>query len=446
MTLSKSTSIGGINYAAEFLDGAMRGAFSIDADNNKTFVDPNNNLNLFNTIAETDAIIDSFDIYKNGTITGNASVEFADNDLLTSHYNQNVAKEKNKQFQELSFADAVAATTSDAYSPSMGQSSYSLTGSGRAETLAYPYDLDRNQDHLKIVQYEYQRPATNATYASSPNTKGVKGKPYGKYTGGVLLPMPKVSDSNGAEWGKSDLNVFGLGVAGLGGSLLEDLEKGRVAGGTLFGNLADKIGIGDKKLAFEDEDQEADRLRQNLLAGVPADKFDIKDTALAGLGIATQELSKLAGVDISADEFLARSTGRILNPNAELLFQGPVLRDFGFKFLMIARSQREAEVIRKIIKFFKEGAAPIYDGGAALLSTPNVFQLEYKAGDTLLNTVNKFNEMALRTITVDYAPDGFWSAYQDSHPVAVVMSLQFSELRPIYREDHKKTGDSSVGY
>ena len=436
MTLSKSTSIGGINYAAEFLDGAMRGAFSIDADNNKTFVDPNNNSNLFNEIASDDAIIDSFDIYKNGTITGNASVEFADNDLLTSHYNQNVAKEKNKQFQELSFADAVSATASDPYA--------SNTTPPR-ETLAYPYDLDRNQDHLKIVQYEYQRPANNATYASSPNASVRKGQPYGKYTGGVLLPMPKVSDSNGAEWGKSDLNVFGLGVAGLGGSVLKDIEEDRVLGSTLFGDLTSKIGIGGKG-AFEDEDQEADRLRQNLLAGVPSDRFKPKDTALAGLAIATQELSKLAGVDISADEFLARSTGRILNPNAELLFQGPVLRDFGFKFLMIARSQREAEVIRKIIKFFKEGAAPVYDGGAALLSTPNVFQLEYKAGDTLLNTVNKFNEMALRTITVDYAPDGFWSAYQDSHPVAVVMSLQFSELRPIYREDHKKTGDSSVGY
>ena len=433
MTLSKSTSIGGINYAAEFLDGAMRGAFSIDADNIKTFVDPNNNSNLFNTIAETDAIIDSFDIYKNGTITGNASVEFADNDLLTSHYNQNVAKEKNKQFQELSFADAVSATASDPYA--------SNTTPPR-ETLAYPYDLDRNQDHLKIVQYEYQRPATNATYASSPNASVRKGQPYGKYTGGVLLPMPKVSDSNGAEWGKSDLNVFGLGVAGLGGSVLKDIENDRVIGSTLFGDLADKIGINnlDENLS---EDAAADQLRQNL---VPKDKFDLKSTSQAGLAIATQELSKLAGVDISADEFLARSTGRILNPNAELLFQGPVLRDFGFKFLMIARSQREAEVIRKIIKFFKEGAAPVYDGGAALLSTPNVFQLEYKAGDTLLNTVNKFNEMALRTITVDYAPDGFWSAYQDSHPVAVVMSLQFSELRPIYREDHKKTGDSSVGY
>ena len=342
MTLSKSTSIGGIDYAAEFLDGAMRGAFSIDADNNKTFVDPNNNSNLFNEIASDDAIIDSFDIYKNGTITGNASVEFADNDLLTSHYNQNVAKEKNKQFQELSFADAVAATTND---------SYTSNTTPPRETLAYPYDLDRNQDHLKIVQYEYQRPATNATYASSPNASVRKGQPYGEYKGGVLLPMPKVSDSNGAEWGKSDLNVFGLGVAGLGGSVLKDIQEDRAFGSTLFGDLADKIGINDLDSKLS-EDAQADQLRQNL---VPKDKFDLKATSQAGLAIATQELSKLAGVDISADEFLARSTGRILNPNAELLFQGPVLRDFGFKFLMIARSQREAEVIRKIIKFFKEG-------------------------------------------------------------------------------------------
>ena len=29
----------------------------------------------------------------------------------------------------------------------------------------------------------------------------------------TILPMPKVSDSNGAEWGDSDLNVFG--IAGL---------------------------------------------------------------------------------------------------------------------------------------------------------------------------------------------------------------------------------------
>ena len=111
---------------------------------------------------------------------------------------------------------------------------------------------------------------------------------------------------------------------------------------------------------------------------------------------------------------------------------------------MIARSEAEAKMIRSIIRFFKIGSAPIFNGGPSLLGTPNIFKLEYKAGSKTLDTVNKFNEMALRTITVDYAPDGFWSAYQDSHPVALVMSLQFSELRPLYRVDHESVG--GVGY
>ena len=112
---------------------------------------------------------------------------------------------------------------------------------------------------------------------------------------------------------------------------------------------------------------------------------------------------------------------------------------------MIARNEDEGKIIRKIIKFFKTGAAPIFNT-AALLKTPNVFQLEYKRGRQTLSTVNKFNEMALRTITVDYAPDGFWSAYQDSQPVALIMNLQFSELRPIYQENQKNDDDDSVGY
>jgi len=53
--------------------------------------------------------------------------------------------------------------------------------------------------------------------------------------------------------------------------------------------------------------------------------------------------------------------------------------------------------------------------------------------------------MALRTITVDYAPDGYWAAYDDSHPVAALMSLQFTELKPIYDTNQETDGDD-VGY
>ena len=312
----------------------------------------------------------------------------------------------------------------------------------------YPYDIDTNQDHLKIVQYEYKRPGNPNTFnASSPKISGIsdKNKPYGKYNGSVLLPMPKVSDSNGAEWGKSDLNVFGIAAGGLASDVLGDLDEGKPFGSNTLDSLLKSI-QGEEDLGSEDVGL-VNRLRANIIKG----QKNLGNTATAGLAIGAQELSKLAGINLSADEFLARATGEILNPNAELLFQGPVLRDFGFKFLMIARSTEEAAMIRDISRFFKVGAAPRFLDGPALLGTPNVFQLEYRAGNKTLNTVNRFNEMALRTITVDYAPDGFWSAYQDSHPVAIVMSLQFSELRPLYSKDHESMVDGgslegSVGY
>ncbi len=157
------------------------------------------------------------------------------------------------------------------------------------------------------------------------------------------------------------------------------------------------------------------------------------------------ELLKGLGITVEPDALLARSTGNIINPNAELLFQGPVLRDFGFQYLMIARSREEGEQIRKIIRWFKQGAAPKYRN-QALLGTPDIFSLEYKTPGNP-GIMNKFNDLALRTITVDYAPDGFWSAYEDSHPVAVRMSLQFTELKPVYDVDQNKSpDDNSVGY
>ena len=128
-----------------------------------------------------------------------------------------------------------------------------------------------------------------------------------------------------------------------------------------------------------------------------------------------------------------------------MLFQGPVIRDFSFKFLMVARSQKEGEEIRRIIRWFKTGAAPKYQD-RVILRNPDVFKLEYRNGDGILKTTNRFlDAMALQTISVDYAPNGYWSAYRDSQPVAVSLGLNFTELRPIYQDEQLNTPPDSVG-
>ena len=68
--------------------------------------------------------------------------------------------------------------------------------------------------------------------------------------------------------------------------------------------------------------------------------------------------NNFVGTELDPDTFLARAGGRVLNPNAEILFQGPAIRDFAFEFQMIARSETEGKSIRKIIKFLKLGMAP----------------------------------------------------------------------------------------
>ena len=393
-------------------------------------------------IKSSDELIAAFNIEKFGKLNVVDSVEFASDEEQQNFFDVESKKETNASFIS---PDLVSQGVSFPVATIKNYARRGRTYRRGGQILPYPFDIDLEQDHLKITQYEYIRPRIDkggSNVQQSRPSDSVKGNPYGEYKGGVILPMPKVSDSNGAEWGKSDLSVFGLGLAsilnagitGLGeiptlSSLGEQVQPGGEDGVNKF-DLNNRT---NAEFGLDFRRAIGDRL--NLGAG----------TFKAGLAVGAEKIGRLTGIDLSADEFLARSTGSILNPNAELLFQGPVLRDFAFKFLMIARNEDEGKIIRKIIKFFKIGAAPIFDN-AALLKTPNVFQLEYKRGRQTLSTVNKFNEMALRTITVDYAPDGFWSAYQDSQPVALIMNLQFSELRPIYQENQTNDDDDSVGY
>ena len=201
----------------------------------------------------------------------------------------------------------------------------------------------------------------------------------------------------------------------------------------------------------EEEKQRDKSIKDQLIAERGRQEKNFQNFSSA---LYLQSVSKIAGfalgTDLDADTYLARSGGQVLNPNAEMLFQGPVIRDFSFSFLMIARSKDEGDMIRKIIRFLKLGMAPKFKS-TTFLKNPDIFTLQYKSGKSesdVLNTVNRFNPggLALTTMAVDYAPNGYWSAYRDSQPVAIKMDLSFTELRPIYEQDQEETSPNSVGY
>jgi len=355
------------------------------------------------------------------------SMSLVEDDISAKFYDNESKKETNVEQQQSLLENPIPTTfAAPLYAaPLYGKSPTFSSFTGRkytrttTDTFAYPIDIDKGQDYIKITKFKYKRSSVNQ---SGPDGSVAGDKVGGDYAGTVLLPMPKVSDSNGAEWGESDLNVMGVALA------------------SIYGGLANA-----GKLKMQDLMKDAFSRKVGPFANLDSQLTQRITENISGTGkiIGSQLASsaiKVAGITVSPDALLARATGSIANPNAELLFQGPVLRDFGFSFLMIARSQAEGKQIRKIIKWFKEGAAPKYEN-VALLGSPDVFKLEYSAP-----ILNSFNEMALRTITVDYAPDGYWAAYDDSHPIACVMNLQFTELRPVYDKDHEKTAENSVGF
>ena len=321
-------------------------------------------------------------------------------------------------------------------------------GSGKktlSVVLAYPLDINPTQDHMKISRYRYLRSDTNL---SKPGNRLVKENGViknssqkgdstlgGQPLGSIFLPMPKVTDVNGVAWGKSELNASGL-LAMNSANIADQILS--LNGRTPSGSQVNR--------AQEKEQREIYKQNKEGTSGGGVGLFQA-----AGNQVNTTIASLITGQELDQDTYLARKGGHVLNPNAEMLFQGPSIRDFSFSFTMVARSQKEGDEIRKIIRFLKLGMAPKFRN-TAFLANPDVFELQYKNGtggeEDILKTVNRFSPggLALTTMAVDYAPDGYWAAYRDSQPVAVKMDLSFTELRPIYESDQAGTPEDSVGY
>jgi hypothetical protein len=163
------------------------------------------------------------------------------------------------------------------------------------------------------------------------------------------------------------------------------------------------------------------------------------DKALKGVSGANKEIKvAAAGAAVGINNLLGRF-GTVLNPNMELLFSGPQLRPFEFKFQMSAREQKEGENIKAIINFFKKNmAVKKSDGAGIFLRAPNTFLIEYKynGADTTHPGINLIKECALLSCSVEYTPLGTYMTYPDGTMVSYSMSLSFSELEPIYDVDY----------
>ena len=192
------------------------------------------------------------------------------------------------------------------------------------------------------------------------------------------------------------------------------------------------------------------------------DSAGVVDNALAGLlnvgalsqSVAariTKQIAAAAGTQLTMNDVLAGTTGTILNPNVEVLFGGPKLRNVSFSFKMAARNLSEAKTIHAICTAFKKNALPgfgatnrLQDSIAAgftsvglkgddksdnmgkhsnFIEVPNLVMVKYMKGNSMHPYLSQYKSCALTNVDINYTPDGVYSTTIDAYPTAVELRI-----------------------
>lgn len=268
--------------------------------------------------------------------------------------------------------------------------------------LYYPVSLADDQAALKIEILEYEPGGLGEGLYG-----GRSAEPVGSPISTIFLPIPRgASDNNTAGWSSGDMTALDAAVADL----------------TLKGMKGDVEGVGERAKAIVNDIGKNSEDTKNL--------------------VATMLVQGATGIGKAA---LQRQEGAIINPNTELLFNNPNLRDFNFSYELAPRDDGEAKTVVNIIRALKTSMAPRRTKSTLFLKSPNLFRLSYVLGrgGGVNPYLNKFKLCALKGLTTNYAPNDTFMSFSDDIPVRYDITMQFQEIIPIYQDEYQGTG---VGY
>ena len=319
-------------------------------------------------------------------------------------------------------------------------------------TQRYPSDLIINDqtDYIRFQFFKYRPPFRTLAADNETNyfkTDGKRVAYYGlsgegnigeKLDDDILMYMPQdVSTSMSTSWGGKEItNTAAIALRA-------------------YANLTG----GDYDAAI-----------QAVGSGVPGFAKGLPSSVAAGL--VNMGLNATgAQTNLGMNDILGGTAGVITNPNTEMLFGGPSIRNIGFKFKMAARSEREARNMLTICRRFQHhasakfgGTSPIIGGVIKGLSNlgnsnkpkkektnvtddqifdyansnnfigvPDLCLFKYMTGNNVNTYLNQYKACALTNVDVNFTPDGSYSTLVGGYPSAVELTVGLVETKIIYQ-------------
>ncbi len=188
--------------------------------------------------------------------------------------------------------------------------------------------------------------------------------------------------------------------------------------------------------------------------------------------LTTNVLNMVPGVggNLDVNDISGSTQGIVLNPNAELLYDSPELREIGMTFKMVPKNASEAATIRTICNTFRKAALPVWGGendfvgrekvryetgnveaqGATeeggdlkiakenFIQVPSLCKFTFMKGNSPHQWLTQYKPCAISNVVVNYTPDNTYATYSDGSPVATEIRLNFQETKLIFRGEVDK--------
>jgi hypothetical protein len=156
-------------------------------------------------------------------------------------------------------------------------------------------------------------------------------------------------------------------------------------------------------------------------SGGNPDPYIIEAAGRVAQGLLTDDFKRIG---------LFATTGRTINPQPEMIYNAPTLREFTMDFRLVPKNQVEAAQINSVLtnlKYFAAPKIPTETGGRYFIP-PAQFELEfYDAENNLNQFLFKTKKCVLEDISIDYTGNGSFATFYDGSPVETRLSLRFRE-------------------
>lgn len=283
---------------------------------------------------------------------------------------------------------------------SRGRTDLSGLEGSSAGVLSYPrsHVISSTSDYVSFEFFKYKPPfakgegENTSGQAASYNASSDFGSGdniLGEVTGSCIMYMPEdIQAEYGANWGAA-------GFGALSRTLLRG-STGNIDGETI---LKDLLGSAEK---------------------------GIVDAIVGGA-------NKALGQGVTTNQIFGGRSGKVVNPNVEMMYEAPEMRGFTLSFKMTPSTEEEAKEIKLICNLFKRSMLPRFDG--AFVKVPDVVRVTFMTGPSPNVYIPQFKPCAITNVSINSTAEGAWAAYKSGVPVSTELSIQFKELKMLFSED-----------